>query len=173
MKKNTKRLGIVGGVVTALVGGGVAFAAFTSSSAFNATGQVADAPQNLTASATGSSIEQLYPGRCSDVTVSFHNPNDHDASVNFEALGSGSVSAVLNGVSSSLLVLNPHIGDAGVTAGMANPFTFVVPAGSDAAFTVPNLLCLSQHATNDVAGQTATLSGTVPFKYATEDEYAG
>jgi len=171
MKKNTKRIGIVGAGVLALAGTGVAYAAFTSSGSFSASGSVAKAPQALTASATGSGIEELYPGRCSDVTVSFHNPNDHNASVDMLALASGSVSATLDGAPSNLLVFNPHIGDAGVTQGMANPFTFTVPAGGDAAFTVPNLLCLSDKATNDVAGKTAAVSGTVPFKYAVESEY--
>jgi hypothetical protein len=169
MKKNTKRVAIVGGMVATLVGGGVAFAAFTSTGAFQASGVVHDAPVSLTAD--GGSIGTLYPGGCSDVTVTFGNPNDHAAKVDLTRLNTGSIN--LSSSLGSLVALNPDLGAVLTSAVQSAASTFTVPAGQDASFTVPNLVCLSKNATNDAAGKAVTLSGTVPFVLATDSEYAG
>jgi len=48
-----------------------------------------------------------------------------------------------------------------------------VPAHGKASVTLPNAVCLSTAATNEDAGDTYTVSGSVPFKFADETEYAG
>lgn len=172
MNKNIKRAGIVGGVVSAAVVGGIAFAAFTTTGNFGAAGQVHNAPVAL--DAAGGQIETLYPGGCSDVTVTFSNSNDHAAKVDATTLASGSaIGATLNGATSNLLAWNPNTGAVLTPAVVAAGQAFTVPAGGQASFTLPNLLCLDGDATNAVAGQTVAISGHVPFVLANDTEYTG
>lgn len=172
MKKNTKRAAVVGGVVAVVVGGGVAFAAFTASGSFQASGKVSDAPINL--GADGGSIQTLYPGGCSDVTVTFNNPNDHDARVDIDALLKGQGGSIgLTDNAGGLAVFNPNLGAVLTPDIQAAGKVFTVPAHQDASFTVPNLVCLSTSATNADAGKAVALAGTVPFVLANDTEYAG
>jgi hypothetical protein len=170
MKKNIRRTAIVGGVVGVVAAGGAAFAAFTATGAFQASGTVHDAPVSLTAD--GGSIQTLYPGGCSDVTVTFGNSNDHDAKVDLTKLNTGTIS-LTSTLGNGMAVLNPNWGAVLTPAVQAAGSTFTVPAGKQASFTVPNLVCLSKNATNADAGKTVSLSGTVPFVLATDSEYNG
>ncbi len=165
MFKSKKRAGAILGSAVAIVAvAGVAFAAYTATGGFDANGSTADAPQALTANADTSSIEQLYPGRCSDVRLGFNNPNDHDAVI--DTTGAAYVfHAELNGATSPLLVVNNN---ADYASGVAS---LVVPAHGTASLLVGNLLCLSPDATNDDAGKGVHFFGSVPFKLATESEY--
>jgi hypothetical protein len=166
MKKNTKRVGIVGGAVATLIGGGVAFAAFTSTGAFEAHGTTG---QPLSLTADGGSIGDLWPGGCSDATVTFHNPNTHDATVDLSKLSTGSVS-----LTGALTSLNPNLGQVpGIGAVVAAGRVFTVPAGQDASFTIPKLVCLSGTATNSNLGEDVALTGTVPFVLANDSDFAG
>ena len=169
MKKNTKRVGIIGTAVVALAGTGVAFAAFTSTGAFQASGAVHDAPIQLTAG--GGSIDTLYPGGCSDVTVTFVNPNDHDAKIDLSRINTSTLAFTAN--DGGKAVINPNI--VSILSGLQGAAgSFVVPAnGNTASFTVPNMVCLSKTAVNTDAAAPIALSGTVPFVLATDSEYNG
>lgn len=173
MNKNIKRAGIVGGVIGAVVAGGVAFAAFTSSGTFMAGGNVSSGAQPLTA--TSGTITELFPGDCSDVTVTFHNPNKQPATIDLSkgSAALGSLTATLNGSASSLLAVNKTgTGNFPALGGSADPNTLIAPAGGDITGTVTNLLCLSSTATDAIKGQHVVLSGTVPFTVA-GTEYKG
>ena len=168
ISRNKKRAGIVGGAVGALMVGMAAFAAFTGLGNFAAGGNVHDAPVAL--AAAGGSIEQMYPGRCSDVTVTFSNPNDHAAKVDVARLNTATISATLNGQPSNLLAFNPNIAQV-LTQAAQQQASLEVPAGGTQSYTLPNLLCLSQSADNTVASQPVALSGSAPFVFDTESEY--
>ena len=161
MKKNTKRAGIVGGVVATLVGGGVAFAAFTGTGTFTAAGQVAQAPKELTGTGT---VGELYPGGCADVQVTFSNPNDHAATVEPTRASMLLTSLAITG---DKVVRNPNaVLPAGATS-------FTVPKGGQNTITVAKAVCLSGSATNDNAGEAVSVSATVPFTFANDTDYKG
>lgn len=166
ISKNKKRAGIVGGALGTAMVGMAAFAAFTGAGNFVAGGNVENAPVAL--DAAGGQIESLYPGRCSDVTVTFSNPNSHPAKPDLQAISGANTAINASGVTG--LALNPAAFSPQVRQAAA---AFEVPAGSKASFTIPNLLCLSPQAGNDVAGKPVSLTGHVPFVYVTETEYQG
>lgn len=167
MKKNTKRIGIVGAGVIALAGTGVAFAAFTGTGTFSAHGATG---QMTTLTGTGTIDKALFPGTCENVTITFANPNPQAAMVD-----TSNVSVLLNNLSSS----NPLVKLSPANAHLeSSDYSFTVPASDGTndgtnTITIENAACLSQSADNAAAGKAVTVSGQVPFKLIPSTEYKG
>ncbi len=173
MNKTFKRASIVAGGVGAVASIGFAsFAFFTATSSVTAQGAT-EAVQTVEArDATISPA--LYPGDCSDITFTLHNPNSH--AVN----GIRSITKVDFGSADTNLNANlrlPYINAEGPTSNsvlIANGYDFQpIAAYADRQIVLPNAVCLTQLAPDSVRGKDVTVNLSIDFKQTVGTEYTG
>jgi hypothetical protein len=143
------RLGVAAGIITAVVGSGVAYSYWTSKASGTGSAAIGTA-QNLTndASVAASTTSKLYPGGpASDVVTKVNNPNAFAVTVTAATFGTVSVSGAsgtctttgltFSAPTSGLPVTIPANGSATITlAGAATMGTTADSGCQNATFTV-------------------------------------
>ena len=165
-RRRSLRLLVIPAAIGASLVGGFALAAFTMTGTVEADGSVAT-PTSPTATAH---IAPLWPGECSDVSVTFSNDNDQPV--------------VIDTISGAI-TRQPGTDDAPGTAPDAGSRLVVwqgapsalqdrrIPAGGSASFTIHDAVCLSGAATNEVEGKDVTASVGFTFHIPVGTEYQG
>jgi hypothetical protein len=166
-RRRTLALVAVPAVVGASLVGGFAAAVLTMSGTVQADGKVAT-PTSPTASAR---IATLWPGECSDVSVTFSNDNDRpvvidgvDGTITQQPGGGGGGRAGDDGLGDGPAVWR-GAGDA-----LANRR---IPARGSASFTIRDAVCLSSQVTVTVQGEDVAASVTFGFHVPAGTEYRG
>jgi predicted ribosomally synthesized peptide with SipW-like signal peptide len=141
--RNIKRTSIVAGAIVALLGGGIAFAAWTATG--TGTGTV-KAGNDAGLTVSGGSVSGLYPTGSQDVTVTVTNDNPYPVAVSSVAVGAitNDKSCSNTGVTtSSKPALTDRLAPTGIT-GDSKSYTFTVTMDANAdnacqgaTFTVP------------------------------------
>lgn len=165
MRRLPKALAAAGAGALLAVGG-FASATFLLSSQGDASGEVAK-PSNPTV--TGHTIDELWPGYCSDVSVSFEN--DNDVAVKILSVD-GSVDPLLGTIGQGngqgqVNVLKWQ----GNTTGQFSALNRVVAAGDTYVITIPNAVCLDDKAQDDVAGDSVKAHLTIKSEVVAGSEY--
>lgn len=167
MKRKTLKLVALPAIVGASLVGGFAAAVFTLTGSVEADGEVAT-PVSPTATAH---IDDLWPGECSDVSVTFTNDNAH---------------AVVIDTIGGRITEQPSTGDHGQGKDQGGGNDPVVWRGSSQAlageeippddsetFTIPAAVCLTSKAGDEVAGEDVAASITFGFHVPAGDDYSG
>ena len=171
MNKTLKRAGIVAGTV-----GAIAAIATASFAFFTATGSVtANGTTGTTQSVTARDAvvsPALFPGSCSDVSFTLHNPNGVDSPGIREIakFDFGSVDGAQN------YLRAPYIESKNTPNSVliANGYNMQpIPANGDRQVTLPNAICLTADAPDSVQGKAVTVNLDLVFKTNPGTEYTG
>lgn len=168
MRRKTLTLVVIPAVVGTSLVGGFAAAVFTMSGSVQADGHVAT-PTSPTATAH---IAALWPGECSDVTVTFANDNEH--------------AVILDGIAGTI-TQQPSADERGRNVGHGGSTTDpvvwrgasdaledrVIPASGSATFTISDAVCLSAAAGAEVAGDDVAASISFGFHVPAGTDYRG
>lgn len=166
-RRRPLRLVMIPAAVGASLVGGFALAAFTLSGSVEAHGKVAT-PTSPTAIAH---ISSLWPGECSDVSVTFTNGNDEPVVIDTIAgtitqqpgpgdLGQGKDHGIGN---------DPVVWRASPQALQGQQ----IPASDSGSFTIPDAVCLSSKAGNEIEGKDVAASVAFGFHIPVGTEYQG
>ena len=170
MNKTFKRASIVAGGLGAIASISIAsFAFFTAVSHVTAEGDT-DTAQVVSARDAVIALA-LYPGECSDIRFTLHNPNSH--SVNgireITKVDFGSVDGAQN------YLRMPYIAAEGSTPNgvlVAHGYDMQpVAAGGDRQVVLPNAICLDPSAPDSVQGKAVTVNFDFTLKQAVGTEY--
>ena len=152
----TTRVGVVGALVlVALLGGGVAFAAWSSTGSGNSTAKAATALAPTTSTVSGSALTTglLYPTGTGNAVFVVNNPNPYAVKV-LAVAANGTVTAA--GGSGTCTTT-------GVTLSSAAPATAVAANGS-ATVTLAGAAVMSNASDNGCQGATFTIPVTVTIE---------
>lgn len=156
MKKKLLALPAIG---TALVGAGIAFAAWTSTGTGSGTAQ-STTSENSTISA-GVYTADLYPGAVRSVTVTIDNPNDYPVIVN--SISSGSSALVNTTCTAGTVTSDERTTDAtGLT--QSDNSTKTIAANGSATYTLTTRMAAS--AVDSCKSQDFTLALTATLSSA-------
>ena len=150
MRKLTKSALVIGGVATLAIGGGVAWAAWSSTG--SGSGSVTSTTSvNSTISSDTTGVP-LYPGASKTFTVKVNNPNDYPVVVNSISAGSSLITSggCVSGTVTSTGSTNPS---GTIAAGLTGTYTLTAHMDPNAAdncqgqtFTLPLTATLSSNA---------------------------
>ena len=170
MNRTFKRASIVAGGVGAIASISIAsFAFFTAFSHVTAEGQ-ADTTQTV-AARDAQIVPALYPGECSDIRFTLHNPNSHEVNGIREitTVDFGGVDPIQNYVAMPYIKKNtPN------SVLIAHGYDMQpIAAGGDRQVVLPNAICLDPSAPDSVQGQDVTVNLDFTLKQAVGTEYTG
>lgn len=166
LRHKALKLVMIPAVVGASLVGGFAAAVFTLSGTVEADGKVAT-PSDPTATAH---IATLWPGECSDVSVTVTNDNERPIVIDTIAGTITQQPAGDQGHGTDRGAGN----DPAVWRGAANALQDKqVPAGGSASLTIHDAVCLSAKAGGEVAGKDVTATVTLAFHIPAGSEYVG
>ena len=153
MRKLTKSALVIGGVATLAIGGGVAWAAWSSSgSGSGSATSTTSINSTISSDATGT---PLYPGATKTFTVKIDNPNDYPVVVNSISAGSSDATSggCVAGTVTSDAWTAPSTGNLTVAAHGTQTYTLTSHMDGNAAdncksqtFTLPLTASLSSNA---------------------------
>ncbi len=145
MRKLLKRFGVFGAITLALMGVGVAFAAWTATGGGSGYTQATTAQALTTVDVSANTADQLYPGGDGDVILRISNPNPYGVDVT-SITGSG---AILSGIAAC---------DASNGVTFTNQSgTWHVNAGSTTDVTLTNAAHMSNASVDACQGATFTV----------------
>lgn len=144
-----KRTAVIAGVAVVAIGGGVAYAAWSSSG--SGPGQVGSTTNIDSAISPVSGAGGLYPGRTVSFEVTINNPNGYPVKVTSIGAGSSDVTSggCAAGTVTSAAVSNPN---GTIAAGKSGTYTLQATMNADAADN-----CKSQTFTLPLTAQLASV----------------
>src|SRR4051794_10284406 len=151
MNRNTKRIGALGTATVAVMGAGLAYAAWTADGTGSGTVQAKTAQAVSTVAATTSAA--LYPTGTADLLVKVANPNDYAVTVT--AITQTAASTITSGDATC---------DAanGVSFTAATGLSQVVPAHSTGTLiTLTNKVAMSNSSVTACSGKTFTVPADI------------
>jgi hypothetical protein len=139
---------VVVGLVVAVVGGSVAYAAWLSGGSGSVTAKAGTAVSLTTSDASASTTTTLYPGVTGDARITINNPNAFAVRVTNISAGVGSVTAT-GGTGTCTTT--------GVSLVAQSGLALDVAANSSASFTVTGAVAMSNSSDDGCQGATFTV----------------
>lgn len=150
--RSKQRLAVAGGLLLAVVGAGVAFAAYLSSGVGSGSATSSTAVNSTIA--PGDSGAALYPGATGNFTVTINNPNPYPVRVVTISAGSSNATGPSGSCAAGTVT----------STALTNPPATVIPPGGSGSYTLGSKMAADPD--NSCQGQTFTIPLTAQLASA-------